>query len=73
MAKKKQKIGRYTLLQKIGSGSSGEVFLASVQGPLGSEKKLALKMLHPSINADSQRRDDFINEARLGGRRRSTD
>ena len=61
-----KKIGRYTLHQKIGSGASGEVYLASVKGPFGVDKKVALKMLHPAIGMDHRRRDDFINEARLG-------
>ena len=66
MARQDKKIGRYTLRQKIGSGSSGDVYLASVKGPFGVDKKVALKMLHPSVGSDNRRRDDFINEARLG-------
>lgn len=66
MSAEQKNIGRYKLLQKIGSGASGEVYLASIHGPLGIEKKIALKMLHPSIGANAQKRDDFINEARLG-------
>lgn len=66
MSGQNKKIGRYKILQKIGSGSSGEVYLSSVQGPFGVDKKVALKMLHPAIGTDNRRRDDFINEARLG-------
>lgn len=56
-----QKIDRYKLLELIGSGGMGVVYLA--HDPL-LDRNIALKLLPASITADQQRVDRFLQEAR---------
>lgn len=59
------RLGRYTLLGRIGAGGMGEVFLARVEGPEGFEKRLALKRIAPALADDPRFRQRFAAEARL--------
>lgn len=60
--------GRYRLLERIGSGGMAEVYRAVLSGPMGFEKVVAVKRVHPHLTRDNPGlARAFINEARLGG------
>lgn len=66
-----QKIGKYTLVYKIGDGGMAEVFKARVRGEgiLGSfEKEVALKKILPNLASNEKFRRNFINEAQICGK-----
>lgn len=56
-----QTIGRYKIIEKIGSGGMGEVFLAEDE-KLG--RKVALKTLPAEVATDSERMHRFVLEAK---------
>ncbi len=63
------RLGRYTLVERIGEGGMAEVFRARLDGPMGFQKELAIKRIHDSIvreDGDEHVRS-LINEARIGG------
>ena len=55
------RIGNYEVLQKIGEGAMGVVFLAR-HPTIG--KRVALKVIHPELSADEDVVARFFNEAR---------
>ena len=55
------RLGHYTIVQKLGSGGMGEVYLAE-DTRLG--RKIALKTLLPELATDTERRARFEREAR---------
>ena len=57
-----ERIAHYEILAQIGSGGMGEVYLAQ-DTRLG--RKVALKLLPPSLTADAQLRARFFREAQL--------
>mgnify|MGYP000686713054 CR=1 FL=1 len=59
--------GRYTLRAPLGQGGMGRVYLATLDGPAGFSKQLAIKMIRPDavLGADALRTALF-REARLG-------
>ena len=42
-------LGRFRLLDHLGTGAFGTVFRAEVKGPLGFSEQLAVKLVHPSL------------------------
>ncbi len=52
----------YRLIRKIGAGGMGEVFEAT---QISLDRKVAVKVLSPSLTSDPAQRDQFENEARV--------
>jgi len=63
-----QVLGPYELLRPLGRGGSGEVWEATLRGPGGFRKPVALKMLREVLLADPMQREMLLREARLGAR-----
>jgi Tol biopolymer transport system component/serine/threonine protein kinase len=57
-----ERIAHYEILAQIGSGGMGEVYLAQDSN---LARKVALKLLPPSLTADAQLRARFFREAQL--------
>ncbi|HEX9758049.1 MAG TPA: protein kinase [Nitrospiria bacterium] len=57
--------GKYTLLERIGTGGMAELFLAKQEGMEGFEKILAIKRILPHLTQDNEFVQMFINEAKL--------
>jgi serine/threonine protein kinase len=56
------KLAQYELVKKLGEGSMGVVFLA--RDTVG-ERPVALKIIHPDVAQDPDRRRRFVREARI--------
>lgn len=59
-----QTLGRYTLLEHLGSGNVTETFRASVTGIEGFEKSVALKRVLPPFQDDPSLIDSFVSTLR---------
>src|SRR5215210_4417670 len=59
------RVGRYTVVDRIGAGGMAELFLARQDGPRGFAKPIALKLLHPHIADDPEFVAMFEREARV--------
>jgi Protein kinase domain len=59
------KIGRYEIVQGLGSGGMAEVYLARSTGEAGFSKKIALKVLQPAFARQPLVVEHFLDEARL--------
>jgi serine/threonine-protein kinase len=62
------RFGKYELLERLGQGGMAEVFLAVAPGLAGFSKKLVLKRVLPSLEADPNQVEMFLDEARLAAR-----
>src|SRR5215468_4991448 len=60
--RKGKRIGHYEILAQIGSGGMGDVYLAR---DTTLDRKLALKLLPPSLTFDPDLRARFFREAKL--------
>jgi serine/threonine protein kinase len=67
MAKVETELGKYTLLDVLGEGSSARVFRAIHSGPMGFRKQVAVKQILPHVAQNPNAIRGLINEARLGG------
>jgi serine/threonine-protein kinase len=54
-------VSQYTLLERLGAGGMGEVFLAHDRR---LDRKVALKLLSPDIRNDADARARFLREAK---------
>lgn len=59
------RLGRYTLLSRLGMGGMGEVFLARVSGAHGFEKPVVIKRILPHLAQDPVFVRRFLDEGRL--------
>ena len=62
-----QSLGPYRLVSRIGAGGFAEIWLAIASGPLGFEKKVALKILRAGTQVGERHFRSLVNEARLAG------
>jgi serine/threonine-protein kinase len=60
--------GKYLLLRQLAVGGMAEVYLARVSGPHGFEKECVIKRILPSLSADQQFVQMFLDEARIAAR-----
>jgi len=61
-------LGAYRLIAGLGRGGMGDVFLAVKQGLGGFNKLVVIKQLRPSLVADTEFLNMFLDEARLAAR-----
>ncbi|HUS66577.1 MAG TPA: serine/threonine-protein kinase [Kofleriaceae bacterium] len=61
-------LGKYQIIQPLGQGGMGEVFLARHIGLESFEKLVVLKRIRRDRIGDPQSRDLFLREARIAGR-----
>jgi predicted ATPase/serine/threonine protein kinase len=59
------RLGRYQLIRKIGTGGMAEVFLASLEGVEGFKRDLVVKRMKPTLVDSSEAVKMFLDEARL--------
>src|SRR6476659_6746627 len=58
-------LGRYRLLERLGSGGMAEVFRATADGPKGFSRELAIKRIRPEYADFPEFIDMLVAEARL--------
>jgi len=63
-----ERVGRYTLVDRLGTGGMASVYLARVEDLPGVERQVALKLLHSKLEADGRGRSGLVEEARVGAR-----
>lgn len=60
-----EQIGDYKIIERVGHGGMGEVWLANKVGFQGVTSACVIKLLHRDHATDPKAREYFINEARL--------
>ena len=58
-------LGKYQVIRRLGRGGMAEVYLAKAAGPMGFEKTLVLKRIHPHLMEEQPFIEMFLSEARL--------
>ena len=61
-------LGKYEIIEAVGSGGMATVYHAKLAGPMGFEKPVAVKVLLDDAAADEEIVRMFVDEARLGAR-----
>jgi len=64
--------GRYRIVDPIGSGGMGAIYRARLVGPMGFEKWVAIKVIHPQSARDSGAARMFLDEMRVASRLQHT-
>jgi len=59
------RLGRYTLVRRLGTGGMGEVYLGKAQGARGFEKFVAIKRILPQYSANKHVVNMLVDEARI--------
>jgi serine/threonine protein kinase/tetratricopeptide (TPR) repeat protein len=59
------RLGRYSVLQRLGAGGMAEVFLARSRGAEGVDKLLVVKRILPEFGENPHFRAMFVDEARV--------
>jgi serine/threonine-protein kinase len=59
------KLGRYTLLSRLGKGGMAEVFLATQDGPAGFQKQVVIKKSDPELAKNPRFVEMFLREAKI--------
>jgi serine/threonine-protein kinase len=60
-----ERLGRYTLISRLGKGGMAEVFLARQDGPAGFQKHVVIKKSDPELAKNPRFVDMFLREARI--------
>jgi serine/threonine-protein kinase len=58
-------LGKYQMIRRLGRGGMAEVYLARAAGPMGFEKTLVVKRIHPHLMEEQRFIEMFLLEARL--------
>ena len=61
-----EQLGRYILHETIGQGGMSEIIRASLQGPMGFAKEVAIKRVPARLTEDADNIHALVNEARIG-------
>jgi hypothetical protein len=61
-------IGRWEVVNRLGSGGMADVYLAQAKGDGGFEKLVAIKVMHSHLARTQRAVDHFLDEARLAAR-----
>ena len=62
------RVGRYSVLRRLGSGGMADVYLARAEGEAGFERLVALKVMHDELARSPKFVSHFLDEARLAPR-----
>lgn len=65
MSEDVQKLGKYTLLEKIAQGGMAQVFKAKTLDPNGFERLVVIKRILPHISADPEYVEMLVDEAKI--------
>lgn len=60
-----QVVGRYQVIERLGSGGMATVYLARMDGPAGASKLVAVKRIHPHLAAEPRFVHMFLDEWRI--------
>src|SRR5262245_52980181 len=60
-----ERLGRYTLVERIASGGMAEIFLAHCEGADGAERSVAVKRILPERARNPEFAAMFLKEARI--------
>ncbi|NUO48488.1 MAG: serine/threonine protein kinase, partial [Polyangiaceae bacterium] len=61
-------LGRYALHQEIAAGGMATVYFGRLLGPIGFNRTVAIKRLHPQFAKEPEFVDMFLDEARVAAR-----
>jgi len=65
---KRETLGRYELKYELASGGMATLYLATVSGPGGFTKLVAIKRIHPHLSKQRHFVEMFLDEARIAAR-----